>query len=783
MPNTPPESALPPDPALPPESALPNDSGSDSGSDSQLSKLSPTYPSRDAWFHFFDKALLIIGAVALVLAVVFFIAYNWANMGKIGKFALVEGALSLSIIGYIILAYQRRFQLAQQLLLLAACVLTGSLLALFGQTYQTGADTWQLFFNWALLIIPWVLIARLPALWLLWLALINLSIPLFVNTTGFLYPTIALDSHIYGHNDSLQVILQTLFNSIALAVWVAMTVKPTAEHLDPSNPKSLPLVNSNLNATDTGHLDPKSLDKSSKLNFTKQILTRNHHWSVYLLGAITTYYATSAGILAVSSYSNELSTLVNLLLWITFIGYLYWRFRRQQIDVLMLTYGCISVLFVVIFWLASPLLNHANEAGFLLLTLLVSGMSAGSVFWLRSLHSEDAAATASPLLTTTEPLATTNTDLATTDPDNHLAYLDTTSASSSESLPWYLHLLIGLGGMISGVSMIGFIALILSNYIEHTITQLLVGITLAAISLFIFFVNRKQLGSTQVFVSSIAFPLSFSGQLFLIFALYDILDSEPLLAVAIIIIQAVFYLTIKDFLHRLFSALVALSAMIWLLTYYHAPELSAAMLALVLCVFSLQSDQLLSFITPQKQALASALCRPFTHASMLLLLTVSVVFIAAEYGQDIANATTEFYYHYPLAQGLMIAVSLYATHLLLARYRIGLTSKTGMIIASAVVILGILSVYVSGLLATCLVLVIAKANQQKSIMALAITALVGYIFWYYYQLDTSLLVKSYSMLAVGVALLLTHWILKRHYDSNNTSYGNNINHTDKEHGL
>ncbi len=39
--------------------------------------------------------------------------------------------------------------------LLLATLLLGVFLALFGQTYQTGADPWQLFANWALLILPW----------------------------------------------------------------------------------------------------------------------------------------------------------------------------------------------------------------------------------------------------------------------------------------------------------------------------------------------------------------------------------------------------------------------------------------------------------------------------------------------------------------------------------------------------------------------------------------------------------------------------------------------------
>ncbi len=108
-------------------------------------------------------------------------------MDKMGKFALVEGALFVTIALYVALSFRRRFQLIRQLLLLIASVITGSLLALFGQVYQTGADTWQLFFGWAVLIVPWVIIARFPALWLLWLELINTGLILYFGVMDFAF--------------------------------------------------------------------------------------------------------------------------------------------------------------------------------------------------------------------------------------------------------------------------------------------------------------------------------------------------------------------------------------------------------------------------------------------------------------------------------------------------------------------------------------------------------------------------------------------------------------------
>jgi uncharacterized membrane protein len=54
-------------------------------------------------------------------------------------------------------------------------------MAVYGQVYQTGADAWQNYALWALLILPWVVIGRFGALWVLWLAVADAALILFWN--------------------------------------------------------------------------------------------------------------------------------------------------------------------------------------------------------------------------------------------------------------------------------------------------------------------------------------------------------------------------------------------------------------------------------------------------------------------------------------------------------------------------------------------------------------------------------------------------------------------------
>src|SRR5699024_4207462 len=190
------------------------------------------------------------------------------------------------------------------------------------------------------------------------------------------------------------------------------------------------------------------------------------------------------------------------------------------------------------------------------------------------------------------------------------------------------------------------------------------------------------------------------------------------------------------------------------------------LLALITSVTHLQRYTLAAFIPTKWRMNALEITNAIGYASAYVLLSVSVYFIATEYGNSFDSLDSygeAFSYNYYLAQGLLTLASLYAAYLILKRYQVKLRSTAGLLISAAIVLLGIMSIYVSGLLATSLIIIIATANSQRVLLGLGVIASVGYIFWYYYQLDTSLLVKSASMLVIGIALLLLRWLLIKGY--------------------
>lgn len=140
------------------------------------------------WFDFISKNLIILGFVSLALGIIFFFAYNWDEMTKMTKFLLVQ---SLLVISSVLYTQTKKYSHTSTGILLFMALLIGALLALFGQTYQTGKDPWQLFLLWTVFVTPLAVVSKNSVLWILWLALMNLTVYLYIDVyrwfSGFLF--------------------------------------------------------------------------------------------------------------------------------------------------------------------------------------------------------------------------------------------------------------------------------------------------------------------------------------------------------------------------------------------------------------------------------------------------------------------------------------------------------------------------------------------------------------------------------------------------------------------
>lgn len=297
----------------------------------QALNVSNIRPTNQAWGSFIEKLLLWLGALAMTSSVLFFIAYNWDEMGRFAKFGLVEALIGLSLLSF--WKMNKTKQLISQVSLFMASILLGVLLAFYGQTYQTGADTWELFLTWAILIIPWTLLSRFSVQWIFWLALLN--------TAGVLYfETFRGAFGLFFNSETGTLWLITAINGVALIVW---------ETLD------------------------------NKLTWLAS------SWATRLLavasgGALT--------ILVIDSIFARHHSLLPGFVWLLAMVMLYFTYRKLKPDLFMLAMGCLSGISVIISGVAKILFDTFDiELGaFFILALLVIALGGASAIWLKNTH-------------------------------------------------------------------------------------------------------------------------------------------------------------------------------------------------------------------------------------------------------------------------------------------------------------------------------------------------------------------------------------------------------------
>lgn len=144
------------------------------------------------------------GIALLLSGVMFFFAYNWADMSKFAKISLVSSCL---IAAGIFTLLQPAGTFMFQIGLTALTVLTGIQLALLGQIYQGGANAYDFFLAWSCLTVFWVASSNFPPLWFFYIVLLN--------TTIILY---AIQVRLINSEGALMLLL-TIVNGIIAALW------------------------------------------------------------------------------------------------------------------------------------------------------------------------------------------------------------------------------------------------------------------------------------------------------------------------------------------------------------------------------------------------------------------------------------------------------------------------------------------------------------------------------------------------------------------------------------
>ncbi len=674
-------------------------------------------PSDAQWRQFLIPVLSCLGLLSLVTGAVFFIAWNWAWLPKMAKFALAE----LFIVALAVIVWWRWYSTLARKALLATGLSFGALFALYGQIYQTGADSWELFRAWLYVLLPLALIARQNSLWFCSWLVANLAFQLYYNTL----PSSLLD---LAASDSLTRLPTTvLYGYLALLAACLIVREALAWRAITHHPESW-LASRWFSRVMAGFL---------LLQLTAIVAGNLSDWG----GGDHLPYITGGWVITLLA------------------GYYLYRYRYQ--DLCMLTLG-IASLTVVGCALIMQLFLLAYDTGDLFLTgaLMAFWVAVnGSILlkWQRKLVEKgpiDLVPARLSLLTDT------------------LRQQGLLSASQVEEikqrghasdLPWYLRLALSVGGWVAAIIILLLMILMLyaTELLEdpNAATLIIPSLLLAAIARSLLRSQRDgkhhlglawAIAATCGLITGVLLQIQSNDASFIMLSSLTALPIVAAMAVAM-----------PDRTYR-FMAITALTFFLVLAGYsmarlYLSPMATrlavSVLVAAVICLWMWTVSHQLRL---QAGQCADAV-HPLLYGIPCGLMLLSFLGINAAYLTDFLWSASQFS-TLQSATGPGIAAGLVLSALSQKRHSQPLFSS---ITLPAALICGAAALYAPGIGLGLWLILMARYQGSLGLMVVSGGFMVLYVTGWYYFLEVILLQKSLLLLVSGLVFLGLAWAVKK----------------------
>lgn len=301
--------------------------------------------------------------------------------------------------------------------------------------------------------------------------------------------------------------------------------------------------------------------------------------------------------------------------------------------------------------------------------------------------------------------------------------------------PWYTRVLMGVMGWIGGLLVLGFFGALVAGLLNNALALVVLSAALFVLSYAIY-----RRASHNDFATQFALAASITAQCAAGFAISKALNvaSTNTVALMIAFMEVALIMVMPNFLHRLLSTMFAVVAL-----YVAASDTPVRLgiegfLALLFLLLSIYESRLVvkggkPWSDPVRDGLAVA----------LLFAGVASIFYKRPFMLMEWNAT-------PLSFALALSAWTF-----LATRRVHATPRIAAVVFVAAACAAAWKA--PGAIAAALVMLASFASGRRALVGLAALAMLGYLSFYYYEMNFTLSQKSAVLAATGAVLLAAWW--------------------------
>lgn len=322
--------------------------------------------------------------------------------------------------------------------------------------------------------------------------------------------------------------------------------------------------------------------------------------------------------------------------------------------------------------------------------------------------------------------------------------------SSRLDSPWYIRAMMGIAGWFAALFLLGFFVVAFEIFKSGS-GSLAIGSMLCIMA-----VTLARATDFEDFGQQFGFALSLTGQALILIGLMKSGISgrdEVFVASGMAIVEAILFVLINTFVHRVWSAAAGLFALTWAMSNLGLPDLAPA-IVLALAAFIWLNE----FAWSRYGSMVRALAYGATFMSLLPMFYLSLFG-----GLGLRLFEPEiiglFGVQRWLALWVSAAVLMVVVYRLLMREVVSPASRIGLAAFTVAALMALASLWAPGLPVVLVALLLGFANGNRILVGVGLFALLAYLSQYYYWLQYSLLYKSILLVCTGSILLAVRFAL------------------------